>query len=173
MLGALLPASIVLVACSGDAAQRDYDLLFTDVAPLEYARVLCARIPLQERHGCMTSVLRHHRDHRDREREPSDVVNGPFVMVLGQDLYRGSYVSEPFAAAFTVSNGFRVCRGRYNAFAGDTRAVFAVRCDDGSRGTANIILDRSGANGIGEVSMDDGTSGQIVFGYTAVGGEFL
>ena len=41
----------------------------------------------------------------------------------------------------TVSNGFNICRGRYNAFAGDTRADFAVHCDDGSTGFANIMLE--------------------------------
>jgi len=157
--------------CGGNQNQVDYDLVFTEVEPIEYARILCATIPLGDRHTCMTAVVQHYREYRYDDRAPENVINGPFVMVIGDDLYRGSYVSQPFAAAFSVTSGATICRGRYNAFAGDTRAVFDVWCDDGSRGSANIILDRGGRNGIGEVTMDDGRRGRIVFGLAAVGGD--
>lgn len=174
-LGALLVAGWALssAGCGSNAATRDYNLVYTSVDPLEYARILCSGIDMLDRHTCLTSVMQHNKEMRDRDLTPDEVVNGPFVVVLQDDLYRGSYVSQPFASAFTVSNGINVCRGRYNAFAGDTRAIFKVVCDDGSRGTANIMLDTGGRNGVGEVTMDDGTHGQIVFGHAAVGGAFL
>jgi hypothetical protein len=121
----------------------------------------------------MTSVLAHYRDTRFDDPDPSQVVGGPFVFVLDSDLYRGTYVSQPFAAAFTASNGYNICRGRYNALAGDRDAEFAVRCDDGSTGFANIILDIDGRNGIGAIELYDGRRGEIVFGHRAVGGNFL
>jgi hypothetical protein len=121
----------------------------------------------------MTSVIEHQAEARDWELTPAEVVDGPFVVLLGDDLYRGSYVSNPFAAAFTISNGYNICRGRYDAFNGDTEAVFDLYCDDGSRGMANIILDTSGSNGVGILDMDDGRRGRIVFGHAAVGGDFL
>jgi hypothetical protein len=169
--GIALAVFISISGCAGKPGQVDYDLVFTDVEPIEYARILCARIPLGERHSCMTAVIDHHREYRYDDRPPENVVGGPFVMFIGNEMYRGSYVSQPFAAAFSVTSGSTICRGRYNAFAGDTRAIFDVWCDDGGRGSANIILDRGGRNGIGQVIMDDGRTGRIVFGAAAVGGE--
>jgi hypothetical protein len=169
----MLAAVVLTAGCGGNKAERDYDLLFTDVEPIEYARILCRGIEMQDQHTCMTSVLAHYRSTRYFDPDPSQVTNGPFVVVFDDDLYRGTYVSQPFASAFTVSNGFNICRGRYNAFAGDTRADFAVHCDDGSTGFANIMLDIDGRNGVGELELYDGRRGEIVFGYRAVGGNFL
>jgi hypothetical protein len=162
-----------LAGCSNTPATTDYDLVFTSVKPIDYARILCQRIPMQDRHTCMTSVIQHVRDAREDDVVPTQVLDGPFVLILDQDLYQGRYVSQPFAAAFTVRNDAgSTCRGRYNAFAGDTRALFSVWCDGGRRGSANIILDQEGRNGIGKVIMEDGRRGQIVFGHAAVGGDF-
>lgn len=171
---ALLTAGFALAAgCAGNGRQVDYDLLFTEVQPIEYARILCRGIEMQDQHTCMTSVIQHYRDMRYYEPTPSAVTGGPFVVVLDDDLYRGTYVSNPFVSAFTVSNGNIICRGRYNALGGDSRAEFGVRCDDGSTGIANIILDVDGRNGIGEMDFVDGRRGEIVFGHRAVGGNFL
>jgi hypothetical protein len=162
-----------LAGCGGTGGEHNYDLLFTNIEPLEYARTLCHGIPMQDQHTCMTSVLRHYRDSRWDEPEPSEVTGGPFVLVFADDIYRGTYVSNPFISAFTVSNGAELCRGRYDAFAGDTRADFRVHCDDGSTGLANIILDMDGRNGVGVLDLNDGRRGRIVFGHRAVGGDFL
>lgn len=172
----LLAAGAAAAAgCSGNrnVADVDYDLLYTDVPPIEYARILCRGIPIEDRHTCMTSVIQHHREASRLDYDPDEVVNGPFVVVLDEDVYQGTYVSQPLAAAFTVTNGYNICRGRYSALAGDTEAIFRVQCDNGARGDANIILDRSGRNGIGELQLTDGSRGDIVFGHAAVGGAFL
>jgi hypothetical protein len=169
--------SIILIGliagCASDKGQINHNLLFTSVEPIEYARILCRGIAMQDQHTCMTSVIKHYYDTRYDEPDPSQVTGGPFVVVLDDELYRGTYVSQPFASAFTVSNGVSICRGRYNAFGGDTKADFDVRCDDGSTGTANIILDVDGRNGIGKITFYDGRRGDIVFGHRAVGGNFL
>ena len=165
--------ALLAAGCGSNSATRDYNLVYTEVDPLEYARILCSGIDMQGRHTCLTSVMQHNKESRDRDLPPDEVVNGPCIVLLQDNLYRGTYVSQPFAAAFSVSNGINVCRGRYNAFAGDTKAIFKVICDDGSLGSANIMLDTGGRNGVGEVTMDDGTRGQIVFGYAADGGAFL
>jgi hypothetical protein len=169
----ILALAVASAGCSSNAATRDYNLVFTKVDALEYANILCSGIDMQDRHTCLTSVMQHVKDMRERSVTPREVLDGPFVVVLRNDLYQGNYVSQPFAAAFTVSNGINICRGRYNAFAGDTKAIFKVRCDDGATGSANIMLDAAGRNGVGIVDMDDGTRGAIVFGHAAVGGAFL
>lgn len=172
----LLAVLAVLVAgasgCASNRGQVNFNRLVTDVEPIQYARLLCRGIEMQDQHTCMTSVLAHYRDTRYFEPTPQEVTGGPFVVVFDDDLYRGTYVSNPLSAAFTVSNGYNVCRGRFNAFAGDTDALFRVRCDDGSTGTANTILDLDGRNGIGELEFYDGRRGDIVFGHRAVGGDF-
>ncbi|WP_058555443.1 hypothetical protein [Thiohalocapsa sp. ML1] len=169
-----LLAALGLGGCANETKEQvDFNLLFTNVEPIEYARILCRGIEMQDQHTCMTSVIKHYSDTRYDDFTPSQITGGPFVVVLDDDLYRGTYVSQPFAAAFTVSNGYNLCRGRYNAFAGDTKARFAVRCDDGSSGTAKLILDVDGRNGIGKLEFYDGREGDIVFGYRAVGGNFL
>ncbi len=168
----VVAVALALAGCSANEATTDYNLVMTDVPAIEYGRILCRGIPMEDRHTCLTSVIQHYQDAELEKIEPDEATRGPFVVVFDEDVYRGSYVSQPFAAAFTVSNGRNVCRGRYNAFAGDTRAIFKVHCDDGGRGTANIILDERGRNGIGIIEMDDGTRGEIVFGHSAVGGAF-
>lgn len=150
----------------------DLNLVFVEVTPMDYARILCQLEPMTERHTCMTSVIDHYRNNRNRDVTPTEAVDGPFVAFIDNQLYRGSYVSNPFAAAFSVSNGRTICRGRYNAFAGDAEAVFRLRCDDGREGRAQIVLDQTGRNGIGKLWMTSGSTGDIAFGYAAVGGAF-
>ena len=168
----LLSLLAALAGCASDRGEIDYDLLFIEMRGIDYARILCRPTPMAERHTCMTSVIADYEANRDRPLTPDEVVNGPFVVVLGDQFYRGRYVSNPFVAAFTVSNGERVCRGRYDAFSGDTKPTFAVRCDDDTRGRAKLILDQRGSNGIGRLWLDDGEQGAIVFGHAAVGGPF-
>lgn len=170
-------AAIVLAGgmagCGGTPETIDYDLVTTSVAPIEYARILCQLVPMEDRHTCMTSVMQHYQETKHDDLEPDQVTGGPFVLIFDRRLYRGRYLSQPFAAAFSARDGAgTTCRGRYNAFAGDERAVFDVRCDNGGRGSANIILDTDGRNGIGRLRMDDGSEGDIVFGHAAVGGDF-
>jgi hypothetical protein len=173
ILGLAAAAGGLAGGCGGQQAGRDYDLLYSSIEPIDYARILCRGIAMQDQHTCMTSVLQHYHDTRYDRLDTRQITGGPFVLVLDDDLYRGTYVSQPFASAFTVSNGSNICRGRYDAFGGDTRADFAVYCEDGSSGIANIILDVDGRNGIGEMNFDDGRRGDIVFGHRAVGGDFF
>lgn len=168
----LMAAAISLGGCSAAREPIDLSLIFVDVTPMDYARILCRRTPMIERHTCMTSVIDHYRVMRYRDLPPSEVTAGPFVAFIDDVLYRGRYRSDPFSAAFIVADGTRICRGRYSAFAGDSSPVFNVRCDDGRRGTAQIVLDQTGANGLGRLHMDNGTKGDIVFGYAAVIDDF-
>lgn len=168
LLGLLCVA--LLTACSAARAPVDLDLVFVDVTPLDYARILCQLEPVVERHTCMTSVVDHYRDTRNLNLPPSEVTDGPFVAFIDRQLYRGRYVSNPFAAAFSVSNGSNICRGRYNAFGGDVEPVFGFRCTDGQTGRAQIVLDQTGRNGIGKLWMASGSTGDVVFGEGAIGG---
>jgi hypothetical protein len=163
-----LLALLTLAGCGSDNGERNYNLIYSDIKPIEYARIQCRLVDMEDRHTCLTGALQHYRA-VSRDPIPRDqVTQGPMIAVLREELYRGSYVSYPFSAAFTLSNGRNVCRGRFNAFAGDKMSIYRVRCDDGSTGTANLVLDASGANGLGLAEMDDGARVDIIFGPAAV-----
>ncbi|MFE8033388.1 hypothetical protein [Thiohalocapsa marina] len=162
-----------LPGCSGTAGRHDLSLLYARVEPIEYARILCASVDLQYLHTCLNQLMAHYRavrqdrGRRDRDQDSSSTGNhgeGPLVAILGEDRYSGRYRTTLFTGRFTIDNGRRVCRGRYSAFAGDAEPVYRVTCDDGVRGTARLVLDTRGRDGIGALTLDDGSRADIVFG---------
>ena len=159
---------LLIIGCTTGRPPDDLDRVFVEVRPLDYARRLCRLEPMLERHTCMTEVVSHYREVRGRDRAARGATEGPFVAFIDDVLYRGRYVSNPFAAAFTVSDGATICRGRYSAFAGDTKPIFRVHCSDGRQGQAQIVLDQTGRNGIGRLSMANGMAGDILFGDAAI-----
>lgn len=168
--GSLLTALLVLVGCAQSPQRMDYDLVTTNIKPFEYAEVLCHGTPMDVRHTCMTQAMQHYRERVRIDGPPAEATQGPFAMVFADgDFYVGRYVSEPFSSSFTVRNAaHQRCRGRYNAFHGDREPIFSIRCDDGSQGKGNIVLDLGGRNGLGEFTLENGRHGRIAFGYAAL-----
>lgn len=144
--------------------------IFTYVSPEDYGERLCAHVNLEAYPACVSQVLDYFEEPRS-DRLPSGYsTSGPFAVAMDNALYMGTYESTPpFAASFRVSNGVKGCRGSYNALKGSQDAVFDVYCDDGRAGWAAIIRDQSGRNGIGQLTLNDGTQGDIVFGHTPLG----
>lgn len=166
----LAAAASVLSGCAQSPKTIDYDLVTTNIKPFEYGEVLCHGVSMDVRHTCMTQAMQHYRERVRVDGPPAEATVGPFAMVFDDgDFYSGRYVSDPFAAAFTVRNEHhQQCRGRYNAFQGDKDPIFKIRCDDGTVGRGNIILDLGGRNGLGEFTLNDGRRGRIAFGYAAI-----
>lgn len=140
------------------------------IPPEEYGSLLCAHLDLEAYPSCVSQVL----DYFENRARPEDLpmghsTSGPFAVMMEGSVYIGDYKSTPFTASFWVSNGEHGCRGSYNAFAGSADALFDVYCDDGRAGWADLILAGDGRNGIGKIALDDGTQGDIVFGYTPLG----
>jgi hypothetical protein len=144
--------------------------LYTRMGALDYARLICSGVDIEQYATCVNRMLDVYANPTEWEFPPEQATSGPFVVMLGADNYYGWYRSHPFAADFRVSNGRTICRGGYNAFAGPADAVFAVQCDDGRRGTASIVRDQGGRNGVGTLTMSDGSVGRIVFGRDALKG---
>lgn len=141
----------------------------TYVSPDDYGERLCRGVDLESYPSCLSHVL-------DYFEEPhADVVpvgystSGPFAVAMEGALYLGTYQSTPFSAQFRVTSGTNSCRGSYNAFAGSRDAIYDVYCDDGRAGWADTIRDQTGRNGIGHLSLSDGTKGEIIFGYVPLG----
>lgn len=142
----------------------------TRVSPEDYGERLCRSVELEEYPSCLSTVLDYFDEPLADTIPRGQSTSGPFAVAMDGGLYMGTYDSlPPFQASFRVSNGPNGCRGSYNAFTGSRDALFDVYCDDGRSGWADIILDTDGRNGIGELTLSDGTKGDIVFGYKPLG----
>lgn len=140
----------------------------TAIGDQDYAERLCGYLDLEDYPACLSHVLERF-DEKISNDVPGHGTSGPFVVIMEGSFYVGSYDSHPFAASFRVSNGENGCRGSYSAFTGSQDALFDVYCDDGRSGWADIISAVDGRNGIGQITLSDGTKGDIVFGYKATG----
>ncbi len=143
--------------------------LYTPITVDEYGELLCGRLDPADYATCVNRTWAHYRQAQRQPDAPGESTSGPFAVVVGQELLLGRYQSQPFAAHFRVSNERLSCEGGYDAFAGDTQAIFKVRCNNGLRGWAQMVRDRNGRDGIGGLYMDDGTVGKIVFGPDTLG----
>jgi len=140
------------------------------VSPEDYGDRLCRHLDLDDYPACLSQVLDYFDEPLADDIPPGQSTSGPFAVAMDGGLYMGTYQSlPPFSASFRVSNGPNGCRGSYNGLTGSQDALFDVYCDDGRAGWADIILDTDGRNGIGQLSLNDGTKGDIVFGYKPLG----
>jgi hypothetical protein len=140
------------------------EAVYTPVTVDEYARYLCGLVNIEDYATCANRVEALYRRSLEAEDPSGNSTSGPFAVLLENQMYVGSYRSDPFSASFSVSNGKTGCKGSYNALYGDSEPVFKVRCDNGRRGTGRMVRDRYGRDGIGIVMMDGGAQGKIVFG---------
>ncbi|MBV5311506.1 hypothetical protein [Chromatium okenii] len=169
LLNASFIFSLMTNGCVNQPERIDYRRVTRAVAPIEYAQIQCNNIPITERHTCLTAVIEHYEDVHQRQSISSTPMNKPFVLVFDDGTeYRGRYLSNAFAAYFKVDHNKKQCIGQYNAFAGDNSSIFRIQCNNGITGHADIILDYSGKNGIGEFQMSNNKRGRIVFGEAAV-----
>jgi hypothetical protein len=143
--------------------------VYSPVTVKEYGELLCGRLDPVDYATCVNRIWDHYRQAQRQPDVPGESTSGPIAVVVGPELLLGTYSSQPFAASFRVNNERIACQGSYNAFEGDTRSQFHVRCDNGGRGWAEIVRDRHGRDGIGGLYMDDGTLGMIVFGHHTLG----
>ncbi|MBK1693382.1 hypothetical protein CKO09_01320 [Chromatium weissei] len=165
----LLIFSLISGGCVNQPERIDYRRVTRAVAPIEYAQIQCNSIPITERHTCLTAVIEHYENVRQHQSASPTPTNKPFLFVFDDGTkYRGRYLSNAFAAYFKVDHNRKQCIGQYNALAGDTSSIFKIRCNNGITGHADIILDYSGQNGIGEFQMSNNKNGRIVFGEAAV-----
>jgi hypothetical protein len=166
-LVALLGALIGGCASGTDPAAGG---LFTQMSSLDYAKLICSHVDVYDYATCVNGMIEVYEHPTEPEFPPEQGTSGPFMVMLGADNYYGWYRSQPFVADFRVSNGRTICRGGYNAFTGSVNTVFSVHCDDGRQGTAEVVRDAGGRNGVGTITLSDGGVGRIVFGRDALKG---
>lgn len=169
LIGALVVSCLSLSGC-GSLLPGHLGGIGTSVSPEDYGDRLCRHLDLEDYPACLSQVLDYFDEPVADEVPASQATSGPFAVAMDGGLYMGTYHSTPpFAANFRVSNGANGCRGSYDGLTGSQDALFDVYCDDGRAGWADIILDVSGRSGIGQLTLNDGTKGDIVFGHRPLG----
>ncbi|AUB83919.1 hypothetical protein [Candidatus Thiodictyon syntrophicum] len=143
--------------------------IVTYVSPDDYAERLCAHVDLESYPSCVSHVLDYFEEPKAEDIPVTEVTSGPFAVAMDNQLYLGTYQGGLFRSNFRVTSGHKACRGAYSAYTGSRDAIYDVYCNDGRAGWAATIRDQSGSNGIGQLTLSDGTKGEIIFGYAALG----
>lgn len=90
----------------------------------------------------------------------------PLVVVskgLGGVL-RGSIRIDQLQGSYLVSRGTFSCSGTYTLSRVDTRMYVPILCNDGRKGTADVLNGQSFISGSGSLTMADGSTGKFLFG---------
>jgi hypothetical protein len=93
------------------------------------------------------------------------------VAVVSKDIpggiLRGTTTASMSGGSFSVSNGTLSCGGDYNAVDRSPTISIPVLCNDGRKGIIIATRDNSGMSGGGHFTLNDGTTGDFMFGEAA------
>jgi hypothetical protein len=163
-----VPVAALLAGC-GTMLPGHIGGITTYVSPDDYGERLCRNLDLESYPSCLSNVLDYFDEPHANVIPRGHSTSGPFAVAMGGALYLGTYDSQPFAGQFRVASGTRSCHGSFNVLKGSRDALYDVYCNDGRAGWADLILDQTGRNGIGQLTLSDGTKGDIIFGYLPLG----
>ena len=82
-------------------------------------------------------------------------------------IMRGTTTAALSGGSFNVSNGKLSCGGTYNALDYSPTISIPVLCSDGRKGIIIATRDNSGMSGGGHFTLNDGTTGDFIFGDAA------
>ncbi|MGB7972740.1 MAG: hypothetical protein WCF81_00020 [Roseiarcus sp.] len=80
---------------------------------------------------------------------------------------RGTTTASLSGGSFSVTNGTLSCGGDYNALDQSPTISIPVLCSDGRKGIILATRDYSGTSGGGHFTLNDGTTGDFMFGAAA------
>jgi hypothetical protein len=80
---------------------------------------------------------------------------------------RGTTTASVSGGSFSVSNGSLTCGGDYAALDTSPTISIPVLCSDGRKGIIIATRDSSGMSGGGHFTLNDGTTGDFMFGAAA------
>jgi hypothetical protein len=93
------------------------------------------------------------------------------VAVVSKDLpggiLRGTATAALEGGSFNVSNGALSCGGSYDALDVSPTITIPVLCNDGRKGIVIATRDNSGISGGGHFTLNDGATGDFIFGPAA------
>lgn len=96
-----------------------------------------------------------------------DVTQPVVVIDSNGQVLRGTATASLSGGSFDVSDGKLSCGGSYNSMSMEPTITMQARCSDGRKGIVIAIRDSSGLAGHGTVRLNDGTTGQFIFGPSA------
>jgi hypothetical protein len=82
-------------------------------------------------------------------------------------IMRGTNTASLSEASFNVSNGTLSCGGSYNPLDTSLTITMTVLCNDGRKGIVIATRDLNGTSGGGRFTLNDGTTGDFIFGEAA------
>jgi hypothetical protein len=80
---------------------------------------------------------------------------------------RNTTIASLSGGSFSVTNGTLSCGGDYNALDQSPTISIPVLCNDGRKGIILATRDYSGTSGGGHFTLNDGTTGDFMFGAAA------
>ncbi len=83
------------------------------------------------------------------------------------EIMRGTTTASLSGGSFNISNGTLSCGGDYNALDQSPTISIPVLCNDGRKGIITTTRDYSGLSGGGHFILNDGTTGDFMFGTAA------
>ena len=93
------------------------------------------------------------------------------VAVVSKDIpggiMRGTTTASLSGGSFTVSNGELTCGGDYNSLDQSPTISIPILCSDGRKGIVTATRDYSGTSGGGQFTLNDGATGDFMFGAAA------
>jgi hypothetical protein len=82
-------------------------------------------------------------------------------------IMRGTTTASLSGGSFSLSIGSLTCGGDYNALDTSPTISIPVLCSDGRKGIITATRDNSGTSGGGHFTVNDGTTGDFMFGTAA------
>jgi hypothetical protein len=82
-------------------------------------------------------------------------------------IMRGSNTASLSDATFNVSSGTLSCGGSYSPLNSSLTISIPVLCNDGRKGIVTATRDYGGMSGGGHFTLNDGTTGDFIFGEAA------
>lgn len=82
-------------------------------------------------------------------------------------IMRGTTTAAVSGGSFSVSNRSLTCGGDYNALDTSPTISIPVLCSDGRKGIIIATRDNNGMSGGGHFTLNDGTTGDFMFGAAA------
>jgi hypothetical protein len=82
-------------------------------------------------------------------------------------IMRGSNTVSGLDASFEVSDGKFSCAGSYSLGNPSATITIPVLCNDGRKGLVTATRDYGGMSGGGRFTLNDGTTGDFIFGTAA------
>ncbi len=82
-------------------------------------------------------------------------------------IMRGSNTITGLDASFEVSDGKLSCAGSYSLGNPSATITIPVLCNDGRKGLVTATRDYGGMSGGGRFTLNDGTTGDFIFGAAA------